>query len=83
MPPGWGAPIYGKLDQDLAGAMMSINAVKGVEIGAGMHAAELSGEANADEIRIGNDGKPVFFPTTPAASSAASRPVRRSSAALP
>ena len=61
VPPGWGAPIYGKLDQDLAGAMMSINAVKGVEIGAGMHAAELSGEENADEIRIGNDGKPVFL----------------------
>jgi len=61
VPPGWGAPIYGKLDQDLAGAMMSINAVKGVEIGAGMRAAELSGEANADEIRIGNDGKPVFL----------------------
>ena len=61
VPAGWGAPIYGKLDQDLAGAMMSINAVKGVEIGAGMRAAELSGEANADEIRIGNDGKPVFL----------------------
>ncbi|HEU0060343.1 MAG TPA: chorismate synthase [Hyphomicrobiaceae bacterium] len=60
-PAGWGAPIYGKLDQDLAGAMMSINAVKGVEIGAGMRAAELSGEANADEIRIGNDGKPAFL----------------------
>jgi chorismate synthase len=61
VPAGWGAPIYGKLDQDLAGAMMSINAVKGVEIGAGMRAAELSGEANADEIRIGNDGKPQFL----------------------
>ncbi len=61
VPPGWGAPIYGKLDQDLAGAMMSINAVKGVEIGAGMRAAELSGEENADEIRIGNDGKPQFL----------------------
>jgi chorismate synthase len=61
VPAGWGAPIYGKLDQDLAGAMMSINAVKGVEIGAGMRAAELSGEANADEIRIGNDGTPVFL----------------------
>jgi chorismate synthase len=61
VPPGWGAPIYGKLDQDLAGAMMSINAVKGVEIGAGMAAAELTGEDNADEIRIGNDGKPVFL----------------------
>ena len=58
VPSGWGAPIYGKLDQDLAGAMMSINAVKGVEIGAGMAAAELTGEDNADEIRIGNDGKP-------------------------
>jgi chorismate synthase len=61
VPAGWGAPIYGKLDQDLAAAMMSINAVKGVEIGAGMRAAELSGEANADEIRIGNDGRPTFL----------------------
>ena len=61
VPPGLGAPIYGKLDQDLAGAMMSINAVKGVEIGAGMGAAELTGEDNADEIRMGNDGKPVFL----------------------
>jgi len=60
-PPGWGAPIYGKLDQDLAGAMMSINAVKGVEIGAGMAAAELTGEDNADEIRMGNDGRPRFL----------------------
>jgi chorismate synthase len=61
VPSGWGAPIYGKLDSDLAGAMMSINAVKGVEIGAGMGAAELTGEDNADEIRMGNDGKPVFL----------------------
>ena len=61
VPPGWGAPIYGKLDQDLAGAMMSINAVKGVEIGAGMAAAELTGEDNADEIRMGNDGGPQFL----------------------
>jgi chorismate synthase len=61
VPPGWGAPIYGKLDQDLASAMMSINAVKGVEIGAGMAAAELTGEDNADEIRMGNDGKPLFL----------------------
>jgi len=61
VPAGWGAPIYGKLDQDLAAAMMSINAVKGVEIGAGMRAAELSGEANADEIRLGNDGRPNFL----------------------
>ena len=61
VPAGWGAPIYGKLDQDLAGAMMSINAVKGVEIGAGMAAAELTGEDNADEIRMGNDGRPQFL----------------------
>ena len=61
VPPGWGAPIYGRLDQDLAGAMMSINAVKGVEIGAGMAAAELTGEENADEIRMGNDGRPHFL----------------------
>jgi chorismate synthase len=61
VPAGWGAPIYGKLDQDLAAAMMSINAVKGVEIGAGFAAAALSGEANADEMRMGNDGKPVFL----------------------
>jgi len=61
VPPGWGAPIYGKLDQDLAAAMMSINAVKGVEIGAGMGSAELTGEDNADEIRMGNDGKPLFL----------------------
>jgi chorismate synthase len=61
VPAGLGAPIYGKLDSDLAAAMMSINAVKGVEIGAGFGAAELSGEANADEIRIGNDGQPVFL----------------------
>jgi len=61
VPAGWGAPVYGKLDQDLAAAMMSINAVKAVEIGVGMAAAELSGEENADEIRIGNDGKPQFL----------------------
>ncbi|MEM1039709.1 MAG: chorismate synthase [Pseudomonadota bacterium] len=56
VPAGWGAPIYGKLDQDLASAMMSINAVKGVEIGNGFEAATLSGEENADEIRMGADG---------------------------
>jgi chorismate synthase len=61
VPAGLGAPIYGKLDQDLAAAMMSINAVKGVEIGAGMSAAELTGEQNADEMRIGAHGKPVFL----------------------
>ncbi|PZO64764.1 MAG: chorismate synthase [Paracoccus denitrificans] len=55
-PPGLGAPIYAKLDTDLAAAMMSINAVKGVEIGAGMAAAMLRGTENADEIRMGNDG---------------------------
>ncbi len=60
-PPGLGAPLYGKLDQDLASAMMSINAVKGVEIGAGMAAARLRGEENADEMRIGADGEPVFL----------------------
>ncbi|MCV6591893.1 MAG: chorismate synthase [Silicimonas sp.] len=55
-PPGLGAPIYGKLDTDLAAAMMSINAVKGVEIGEGMAAARLTGEANADEISMGENG---------------------------
>ena len=61
VPAGWGAPIYGKLDQDLASAMMSINAVKGVEIGDGFAAAALSGEENADEMRAGNDGRPRFL----------------------
>jgi chorismate synthase len=61
VPAGWGAPLYSKLDQDIASAMMSINAVKGVEIGAGMAAAALTGEENADEIRIANDGRPVFL----------------------
>jgi chorismate synthase len=61
VPAGLGAPIYGKLDQDLASAMMSINAVKGVEIGDGFAAAELSGEDNADEIRMGNDGRPLYL----------------------
>ena len=56
VPAGLGAPVYGKLDTDLAAAMMSINAVKGVEIGEGMAAAELTGEANADEIFMGPDG---------------------------
>ena len=58
-PPGLGAPVYGKLDTDLAAAMMSINAVKGVEIGEGMAAAALTGVGNADEIRMGPDG-PVY-----------------------
>jgi chorismate synthase len=60
VPPGLGAPIYGKLDSDLAAAMMSINAVKGVEIGDGFAAARLRGEENADEMRAGNDG-PLFL----------------------
>jgi chorismate synthase len=61
VPAGLGAPVYGKLDADLAAALMGINAVKGVEIGDGFAAAELSGEENADEIRMGNDGRPRFL----------------------
>jgi chorismate synthase len=61
IPVGLGAPIYGKLDADLAGALMSINAVKGVEIGDGFAAASLTGEQNADEIRKGKGGKPQFL----------------------
>jgi chorismate synthase len=61
IPVGLGAPVYGKLDADLASAMMSINAVKGVEIGAGMGAAALTGEENADEMRRGPDGNPIFL----------------------
>ena len=60
VPPGLGAPIYAKLDSELASAFMSINAVKGVEIGDGMAAAELTGEANADEMRISNEGFPTY-----------------------
>lgn len=59
VPAGWGAPVYGKLDQDISSALMSINAAKGVEIGAGFDSAALSGEENADEIRM-KDGKPKF-----------------------
>ncbi len=59
VPTGWGAPIYGKLDSDLAQALMSINAVKGVEIGDGFDAATLRGEENADTIEM-QDGQPVF-----------------------
>ena len=61
VPAGLGSPIYGKLDGEIASALMSINAVKGVEIGAGFRAAELSGEENADEMRLSNDGKPKFL----------------------
>ncbi len=61
VPAGLGAPIYAKLDQDIASNLMSINAVKGVEIGNGFGAAEITGEENADEMRMGNDGKPLFL----------------------
>jgi chorismate synthase len=60
VPAGWGAPLYGKLDAELAAAFMSINAAKGVEIGEGFAAAALSGEENADEMRAGQDG-PTFL----------------------
>jgi chorismate synthase len=60
VPAGWGAPVYAKLDSDLAAAMMSINATKGVEIGDGFEAARLTGEQNADGMAPGPDGKPVF-----------------------
>jgi chorismate synthase len=60
VPAGLGAPVYGKLDADIASAMMSIPAVKGVEIGAGFGAAELRGEVNADQMRM-FDGKPTFL----------------------
>ena len=61
VPAGWGAPLYAKLDSELAAALMSINAVKGVEIGDGFAAARLTGETNADPMRPGNDGKPIFL----------------------
>jgi len=61
IPAGLGAPVYAKLDNELASALMSINAVKGVEIGDGFATAAMSGEENADEMRMGNDGKPVFL----------------------
>ena len=60
VPAGWGAPLYAKLDGELAAACMSINAVKGVEIGDGFAAARLTGETNADPMRPGNDG-PTFL----------------------
>ena len=61
VPAGLGAPVYGKLDAELAGALMSINAVKGVEIGDGFATAAMTGEENADEMRMGNDGRPRFL----------------------
>ena len=61
VPAGWGAPVYAKLDAELASGMMSINAVKGVEMGDGFAAARLRGEDNADEMRVGQDGSPWFL----------------------
>jgi len=61
VPPGLGAPIYGKLDQDICAGLMSINAVKGVEIGNGFEAARITGEENADEMRAGNESGPRFL----------------------
>ena len=64
VPAGLGEPIYGKLDSDLAAAMMSINAVKGVEVGAGNEAVELSGDQNSDELRAGKNKKILFSSNT-------------------
>ena len=61
IPAGLGAPVYAKLDNELASALMSINAVKGVEIGDGFATAAMTGAENADEMRHGNDGKPIFL----------------------
>ncbi len=61
VPPGLGAPVYGKLDQEICSALMSINAVKGVEIGNGFQAGRIRGEDNADRMRQGNDGQPIFL----------------------
>ncbi len=61
VPAGLGAPIYGKLDQDIAANLMSINAVKGVEIGNGFEAARITGEENADEMRADEAGRPHFL----------------------
>ncbi|OJF92868.1 chorismate synthase [Pararhizobium antarcticum] len=61
VPAGIGAPIYAKLDQDIASNLMSINAVKGVEIGNGFEAAEITGEENADEMRVSASGDPIFL----------------------
>jgi chorismate synthase len=61
VPAGWGSPLYAKLDSELASGLMTINAVKGVEIGAGFEAAILSGEENADEMRLDENGNPIFL----------------------
>ena len=86
VPAGLGAPVYAKLDADLAGALMGINAVKGVEIGDGFATAAMSGEDNADEMRKirtwAMTASRCSCPTTPAAFSAASRPGSKSSRAL-
>ena len=60
-PSDLGAPVYAKLDTDIAAYLMSINAVKGVEIGNGFEAATITGEENSDEMRIGENGEPVFL----------------------
>ncbi len=74
--------VYGKLDADLAAALMSINAVKGVEIGDGFAAAELTGEDNADEMRMGNGGKPRFLSNHAGGILGGPRPASRLSRAL-
>ena len=61
VPIGWGSPVYGKLDSEIASALMSINAAKGVEIGAGFASAMATGVENADEMRMGEDGQPKFL----------------------
>jgi chorismate synthase len=77
------APIYAKLDAEIAAALMGINAVKGVEIGDGFAAAALSGEDNADEMRMRQDGGSSSWPTTPAGCWAASPPASPSWPASP
>ncbi len=61
IPAGWGAPVYGKLDADLAGALMSIPAAKGIEIGSGFATAQLDGQSASDEMTMGDDGQPQFL----------------------
>lgn len=80
VPPGWGAPLYAKLDAELAHACMGINAVKGVEIGDGFAAATLTGEENADAMRPGNNqtGGPHFLSNHAGGIAGESRPGSRS-----
>ncbi len=61
VPAGLGAPVYDRLDADLAKALMSINAVKGIEIGSGFDCVTMDGEENSDDMRTGADGNPVFL----------------------